>query len=256
MHRIAPRQPSTVRSRAFALLSVLVVLAAGAFAPPAWAAPKPIILATQADLAAGTLTIQGENFGAVAPIVKLGGQALVVAQSSPTEIVATLPPGLTEGTYVLGVKRTGAIEVTSLVTVDVDTGSDGPGREIQDFASAIGGGPNPTPTFQFFAVPVEVTTTKSDQPVLVVSSNAFGTAGVSANLLNLFICYKTPSGPLTSVGNGIVGLRLPALTRVTQSINKIIHLPTPGTYLVGMCGSSDSPNWTDNDWGTTSALVF
>ena len=145
------------------------------------------------------------------------------------------------------------------MTLDAGGGSDGPGHEIQDFASASGNVLTPNGTVQFFGQPVEVTTTKPLQHVLVVATNAFGTMASAANSLNLTICYQATSGPLTyppPYDDWIVGLRVPAWTRVTHSLNKIIQLPTAGTYTVGMCGTSGSANWIDNGQGMTSALVF
>ena len=125
-----------------------------------------------------------------------------------------------------------------MVTVDANAGSDGPGREIQDFASNAANGPNPTSQIQFLVTPIEVTTTKTNQPVLVISSRAFGTSANAANHLTLFVCYQAPSGPVTTVGNAMWYLRLPVLTKATQIVHGIIQPPTPGTYLVGMCGNS------------------
>ena len=59
-----------------------MTLALTAVAAPAFAGPKPVILATSADLGAGTLTIAGSNFGSVAPVVKLAGEVLTVMESS------------------------------------------------------------------------------------------------------------------------------------------------------------------------------
>jgi len=90
--------------------------------------------------------------------------------------------------------------------------------------------------------------------VLVNANNAFGTSGASAGLLNLFICYKQPAGPVTRVGNGLIGMQLPASTKVPMGLSRVLQLP-PGEYIVGMCGTGGT-GWTTNDWGTTSALVF
>jgi hypothetical protein len=120
--------------------------------------------------------------------------------------------------------------------------------------SATGGGPNPSPTLQFFAAPVSVTVTSAAQRVLVVASNAFGTLGASAGALNLFICYQQPPGPVTAAGNGIIGLQLPASTKTTMGLSKVLQLAA-GQYTVGMCGTGGA-GWNNNDWGTTTALVF
>jgi hypothetical protein len=132
-------------------------------------------------------------------------------------------------------------------------GPQGPSGVIQSI-SATGGGPNPSPTLQFFAAPVSVTVTSAAQRVLVVASNAFGTLGASAGALNLFICYQQPPGPVTSAGNGIIGLQLPASTKTTMGLSKVLQLAA-GQYTVGMCGTGGA-GWNNNDWGTTTALVF
>jgi hypothetical protein len=121
--------------------------------------------------------------------------------------------------------------------------------------SATGGGPNPSSTMQFFGAPVAVNVTSAAQRVWVVADNAFGTLGASAGALNLFICYQQqPSGPVTSAGNGILGLQLPPSTKTTMGLSKVLQL-SPGQYTVGMCGTGGA-GWNNNDWGTTSALVF
>ena len=120
--------------------------------------------------------------------------------------------------------------------------------------SATGGGPNPSPTLQFFGAPVSVTVTSATQRVLVVASSAFGTSAAPAGTLNLFICYRQPPGPVTSAGNGILGLQLPASTKTMMGLNKVLDLAA-GQYIVGMCGTG-GVGWSNNDYGTTSALVF
>jgi hypothetical protein len=39
-----------------------------------------------------------------------------------------------------------------------------------------------------------------------------------------------------------------------MGMSKVLTLP-PGQYQVGMCGTGGA-NWTSNEWGATSALVF
>jgi anthranilate phosphoribosyltransferase len=56
------------------------------------------------------------------------------------------------------------------------------------------------------------------------------------------------------VGNGVAGLQLPANSKVPMGLSKVLQL-APGQYLVGMCGTGGA-GWNNNDWGTTSALVF
>jgi hypothetical protein len=132
-------------------------------------------------------------------------------------------------------------------------GPQGPSGVIQGI-SATGGGPNPSGTLQFFGAPVTVNVTSPAQRTLVVADNAFGTSGASAGALNLFICYQQPPGPVTQTGNGIIGLQLPASTKTTMGMSRVLQL-TPGQYTVGLCGTGGA-GWNNNDWGTTSVLVF
>jgi hypothetical protein len=143
-----------------------------------------------------------------------------------------------------------------------DTGAQGPMGDpgpqgasgVVSGVGAIGGGPNPSATLQFFGAPATVTVSDASQRVLVNANAAFGTSGAPAGALNLFICYRQPPGPVTSVGNGIAGLQLPANSKVPMGLSKVLQLP-PGQYLVGLCGTGGA-GWNNNDWGTTSALVF
>jgi hypothetical protein len=121
-------------------------------------------------------------------------------------------------------------------------------------ATVTAGGPNPSPTMQFLGAPVTVTVSSPKERVLVVADYAFGAAALGANSLNLFICHRQGSGPVTQAGNGIVGLSLPPSTRVPMGINKVLAL-APGEYQVGLCGTGGA-GWVNNDWGTTTALVL
>jgi len=66
-------------------------------------APAAIIVDATGDLQAGTLTLNGANFGASAPMVTLGGFAgpLVLTSATPTHVVATLPAGVAPGSYLV-----------------------------------------------------------------------------------------------------------------------------------------------------------
>jgi hypothetical protein len=120
--------------------------------------------------------------------------------------------------------------------------------------SAIGGGATPSPATQFFGATAPATVSHASQRVLVISHSTFGTSASPAYALNLFICYQQPGGPVTPVGNGLTGHQLPPNTKVPMGMSKVLALPV-GEYQVGMCGTGGA-NWTSNEWGTTSALVF
>src|SRR5262245_58523555 len=133
-------------------------------------------------------------------------------------------------------------------------GPKGPSGVIQS-TGASGGGPNPSSTLQFFGAPVSVFINSATERVFVVSWNAFGTGSLPAAGLNLYVCYQQqPSGAVTSVGNGMLGLQLPANTRVPMGVTKVLQLAAGFNYSVGMCGTGGA-NWTNNDWGQTSVFV-
>jgi hypothetical protein len=135
--------------------------------------------------------------------------------------------------------------------------ADGMDMGIDQAVGASGGGPNPTNVYQFFGTPATVTITRAEQRVLVNSVNGFGAGSSGANFLDLYICYQQMPlfGTLTPVGNGILGLALPANARVPMGMTRILTLPV-GQYRVGLCGRSSSSGWINNDWGSTTALVF
>src|SRR6516225_3026170 len=58
-----------------------------------------------ADATLTWLFIHGRNLGIKAPVVVLGGTNLVVESSSPTDVVATLPLGISAATYRLVLVR-------------------------------------------------------------------------------------------------------------------------------------------------------
>ena len=134
-----------------------------------------------------------------------------------------------------------------------DPGPQGPSGVVMG-VSATGGGPNPSGTLQFFGAPVAVTVSSASQRVAVIANNAFGTAAASAGALNLFICYQQTAGAVTAAGQRHPRLQLPASTKVPMGLSKVLQL-SPGQYQVGMCGTGGA-GWNNNDWGTTTALVF
>jgi hypothetical protein len=118
----------------------------------------------------------------------------------------------------------------------------------------VGGGANPTSTTAFFGATAPATVSHASQRVLVIANATFGAGGSTAYALNLFICYQRPGGAVTPVGNGLLGHQLPPNTQVPMGMSKVLELPV-GQYQVGLCGTGGA-NWTHDEWGTTSALVF
>ena len=120
--------------------------------------------------------------------------------------------------------------------------------------SAVGGGATPSSTTAFWGATAPATVSDPSQRVLVISNATFGAGGVATYALNLFICYQQPGGPVVPVGNGLLGHQLPPNTKVPMGMSRILELPV-GEYKVGLCGTGGA-NWTHNEWGTTTALVF
>lgn len=49
----------------------------------------------------------------------------------------------------------------------------------------------------------------------------------------------------------------PQNARLNYSVNGMVTGLAPGTYQVGMCGSSGQPaNWNNNEWGYVTAMVL
>jgi hypothetical protein len=123
---------------------------------------------------------------------------------------------------------------------------------------AAGDGGDPTNSLTFLG-PTVVVSVQAGHRVHVVAHKAMGAGASAANSLNIYVCHR-PNGTMltpTSVGGGIFGLGAPANTRLDYGISAVISNLAASTYDVGMCGSSaDAANWTNNEWGYTSALVY
>ncbi len=118
---------------------------------------------------------------------------------------------------------------------------------------------NPTANVQFLSPAVTVTIS-AVQRIFVSANRAFGTTVVGgANNLDLYIGYRVAgSGAVpTTVGGGMLNMRLPQDTRVPMGISAVISGLGAGSYEVGMAGDDDgNGNWNNNEWGYTSALVL
>ena len=71
---------------------------------------RPLILSASADPQLQVLTIRGQNFGNRPPVVALDSLQLVVQSATPTQILASLPPGLLPGSYRLTVARSRRVD--------------------------------------------------------------------------------------------------------------------------------------------------
>jgi hypothetical protein len=123
------------------------------------------------------------------------------------------------------------------------------------FTQATGG--NPTTSLTFLGPSVTVTVA-AGQKIFVSGTKAFGSTAVGgATALKLYICYQSNVGgsPILTVGSGLFDLAVPQNIRLPFSLSADFT-PLPGTYLVGLCGSSaNAANWNWNEWGYVTAMV-
>lgn len=123
-------------------------------------------------------------------------------------------------------------------------------------AKAWGVGFNPSSALNFIGPTVTVDV-MAGESVLVNASKALGSIAAGGGTgLSLNICYQPAGGDPTAVdATGIIGLRVPANTRVLQSLSTEIT-GLSGTNVIGMCGSSTNfTSWNDNSAGSIVAIV-
>ena len=121
----------------------------------------------------------------------------------------------------------------------------------------------PTHQLRFIVPPVRVTVA-AGQRAYVSSNAALGADGVAAGDLDLNICVfdsvnGTPFNPAYPIGEGMVGLTSPPNSRLTYNLSAITSDGLAGSYWFGLCGRTtveQAPNWSNNDNGTTSVIVF
>jgi hypothetical protein len=129
-----------------------------------------------------------------------------------------------------------------------------------------GVGPNPTlpvGRVDFFGPTASVAISSTTQRIYATAHRYLGAADSPATSLNLFMCYQrvrsSPSGTvldtMQAVGLGMNGGQVPANTRVPFGLSAVITGLAEGTYNIGMCGQTFSPNWTNNDYGYLSILL-
>jgi hypothetical protein len=117
---------------------------------------------------------------------------------------------------------------------------------------------SPIPSTLSFLGPFATVSITSGQKIQVIVSAGLGANASGANGLNLYICYQLSGGGTltTDPYGGIFGLTETANQRHVVTMHVILSGLSAGTYLVGLCGQSTSPNWTNNEYNYTSALVF
>ncbi|MCO5257707.1 MAG: hypothetical protein M9926_13225 [Lentimicrobium sp.] len=113
-------------------------------------------------------------------------------------------------------------------------------------------------TLSFLVVPalVELSETAS---IMIHSTRGLGTTtGITTGLLNIYVCYRNVSGgAITTLGGGILGMRLPANTRIPFSLSYSTGFLPAGVYEVGLCGSCNEPSqWNSNEFGYTTGMAY
>ena len=126
---------------------------------------------------------------------------------------------------------------------------------IASTAHTSGNGNNVTATLDFIGPTVSVTTV-AGQKVHVVVSKALGAGATAAAGLDLRVCSKNGANAIVSYGGAILGIQVPANTRIPMAMNGEF-VPGAGTFTVGMCGSAGTPaNWNLNEFGYITATVI
>lgn len=123
-----------------------------------------------------------------------------------------------------------------------------------------GSGADVTTMNTFLSATVTVSITSSTQRVLVTSHKAFGsTMAEGAANLNLYIGHRPSGSPVspTNVGQGVLGNRVAAYSRVPMGLSAVITGLSPGDHEVGLTGySPEASNWNYNDASYTTATVY
>lgn len=179
-----------------------------------------------------------------------------------------------QGNVGIGVSYPGAaLEVNG--QVKINGGSPGAGKVLTSDAAGMAawmnapmsilgtgnssGFTNLTTGLSFMVAPVTIELSESAR-ILIHSSRALGTTtGInSSGTINLYLCYRnTNGGSLVSIGGGMLGLRIPANTRVPFSLSYSTTLLPAGIYEVGLCGTCSDPlQWNSNEYSYTSAMAY
>lgn len=115
-----------------------------------------------------------------------------------------------------------------------------------------------TSHLSFLVFPAIVTITET-AGIMINSTRTLGTTtGITTGTFNIYICYRnTNGGNIITMGGGMLGLRLPANTRIPFSLSYSTPLLPAGIYEVGLCGACNDPSqWNSNDWGYTTAMAY
>jgi len=131
------------------------------------------------------------------------------------------------------------------------TGPQGPSG-VTSAVSSSGAATPPGNTLDFICPPTSITA-GAGEILLVTSHCGLGAGAANADNLNLYICVD--GGTIGTYGD-MPGLTALAGERHSYGLSQIIGPLSAGTYNVGLCGQTSSPNWTNNGSCSTSVLMF
>lgn len=117
---------------------------------------------------------------------------------------------------------------------------------------------NISSTLGFLVVPAIVELTETAN-IMIHSTRGLGTTtGITTGLLNIYVCYRNVSGgAITTLGGGILGMRLPANARIPFSLSYSTGFLPAGVYEVGLCGNCIEPSqWNSNEFGYTTGMAY
>lgn len=138
------------------------------------------------------------------------------------------------------------------------TGPEGP-PGVVGFAqaSALGSLPAADNTWMMATSPAPNLLVPAGKRVLVTAHKQFGTTSAAASGLDLIICHRVTGGDgsLSTVQGGIYGNQLPAQGRAIFGLSAIVT-GLNGTYDFGLCARTSNANWTAQEYGAVTALVF
>jgi len=212
-------------------------------------APDSIVSIFGANLATGTaqattLPLPAQLSGTSASITDSGGnqQPLLLFYVSPTQINATLPPGLASGPAVINITSNGAVVAQSNITLAREApgiftaNQTGQGVPIAQVVTVHSDGSRATTvTFQgnsvgnYTPLPINLGTS-TDQSVLVLYGtgirgvSSLANASVTIGTTNASVLYAGPSDPTHYVSFDQVNISLPHSLAAAGQVNLVLTL--------------------------------
>jgi len=117
--------------------------------------------------------------------------------------------------------------------------------------------PSATSVIEWSGPKATLTITSPDQKILVIANVVMGAGSIAANGLKLYTAYSlTSASAPTPFGAGSYNMTCPVYTRLSYSTTGIVTGLSPGTYYFGAAVSVSDLNWTNNEYGTVTAIII